>query len=217
MQTIANGQSAGKQVVFKDLPVNLNGFETKYKVTNDGRIYSEYLGDFLKTFYSRGGYVRVKLNYGDRSKKFMVHRLVAMAFIPNPDNKPVVDHINRNRTDNRVENLQWVTQQENTMLAVERGSKDTMLYRFTNSKTGEILEFSNRHKMLKHFGKFCLRYLRQIVTGVRTPMSGMFADYEVERIRLKPQRLSPSGEYTQASGSGEDLTATEVVKDCDIV
>lgn len=217
MQTIANGQSAGKQVVFKDLPVNLNGFETKYKVTNDGRIYSEYLGDFLKTFYSRGGYVRVKLNYGDRSKKFMVHRLVAMAFIPNPDNKPVVDHINRNRTDNRVENLQWVTQQENTMLAVERGSKDTMLYRFTNSKTGEILEFSNRHKMLKHFGKFCLRYLRQIVTGVRTPMSGMFADYEVERIPLKPQRLSPSGEYTQASGSGEDLTATEVVKDCDIV
>lgn len=217
MQTIANGQSAGKQVVFKDLPVNLNGFETKYKVTNDGRIYSEYLGDFLKTFYSRGGYVRVKLNYGDRSKKFMVHRLVAMAFIPNPDNKPVVDHINRNRTDNRVENLQWVTQQENTMLAVERGSKDTKLYRFTNIKTGEILEFSNRHKMLKHFGKFCLRYLRQIVTGVRTPMSGMFADYEVERIPLKPQRLSPSGEYTQASGSGEDLTATEVVKDCDIV
>lgn len=217
MQTIANGQSAGKQVVFKDLPVNLNGFETKYKVTNDGRIYSEYLGDFLKTFYSRGGYVRVKLNYGDRSKKFMVHRLVAMAFIPNPDNKPVVDHINRNRTDNRVENLQWVTQQENTMLAVERGSKDTMLYRFTNIKTGEILEFSNRHKMLKHFSKFCLRYLRQIVTGVRTPMRGMFADYEVERIPLKPQRLSPSGEYTQASGSGEDLTATEVVKDCDIV
>lgn len=103
MQTIANGQSAGKQVVFKELPVNLDGYESKYKITNDGRIYSEYLGDFLKPFYSRGGYVRVKLNYGNRSKKFMMHRLVAMAFIPNPDNKPVVDHINRNRADNRVE------------------------------------------------------------------------------------------------------------------
>lgn len=217
MQTIANGQSAGKQVVFKELPVNLDGYESKYKITNDGRIYSEYLGDFLKPFYSRGGYVRVKLNYGNRSKKFMMHRLVAMAFIPNPDNKPVVDHINRNRADNRVENLQWVTTQENCQLAVERGSKDSMLYRFTNTKTGEILEFINRHKMLKHFGKFCLRYLRQIATGVRTPMSGMFADYEIERIPLKPQRLSPSGEYTQVSGSGEDLNTVRAAKDRDIV
>ncbi len=217
MQTIANGQSAGKQVVFKELPVNLDGYESKYKITNDGRIYSEYLGDFLKPFYSRGGYVRVKLNYGNRSKKFMMHRLVAMAFIPNPDNKPVVDHINRNRADNRVENLQWVTTQENCQLAVERGSKDSMLYLFTNTKTGEILEFTNRHKMLKHFGKFCLRYLRQIATGVRTPMSGMFADYEIERIPLKPQRLSPSGEYTQVSGSGEDLNTVRAAKDRDIV
>ena len=217
MQTIGNGQSAGKQVAFKELPVNLNGFEKKYKITNDGRIYSDYLGDFIKPFYTKGGYVRVKLNYGDRSKKFMVHRLVAMAFIPNPDNKSIVDHINRNRADNRVENLQWVTTQENCKLAVERGSKDSMLYRFINVKTGEILEFSNRHKMLKHFGKFCLRYLRQIASGVRTPMSGMFADYVVERIPLKPQRLSPSGEYTQVGGSGEDLTATKVVEGCDIV
>lgn len=100
---------------------------------------------------------------------------------------------------------------------MERGSKDSMLYRFTNTKTGEILEFTNRHKMLKHFGKFCLRYLRQIATGVRTPMSGMFADYEIERIPLKPQRLSPSGEYTQVSGSGEDLNTVRAAKDRDIV
>lgn len=217
MQTIANGQSAGKQVVFKELPVDLDGYESKYKITNDGRIYSEYLGDYLKTFFSKGGYVRVKLNYGDRSKKFMMHRLVAMAFIPNPDNKPHVDHINRNRADNRVENLQWCTPTENAQYAVERGSRDSMKYVFTNTKTGEVLEFTNRHKILKYFGKFCLRYLRYLVANKKTPMSGMFADYTIERIPLKPQRLSPSGEYTQASGSGEDLTATEVVKDCDIV
>lgn len=208
MSTITNGQSAGKQVVFKDLPINLNGFEKKYKITNDGRVYSEYLGDFIKPFYSKGGYVRVKLNYGDRSKKFMMHRLVALAFIPNPDNKSYVDHINRNRADNRVENLQWVTPSENSQLAVERGSKDTMKYTFINKNTGEMMVFTNRHQMLKKFGKFCLRYLRQIVEGVRTPMSGMFADYDIIREPLKPQRLSPSGEYTQVSGSGENLTAS---------
>lgn len=207
MSTITNGQSAGKQVVFKELPLDLNGYESKYKITNDGRVYSEYLSDFIKPFYSKGGYVRVKLNYGDRSKKVMVHRLVALAFIPNPDNKPQVDHINRNRADNRVENLQWVTAKENAQLAVERGSKDSMKYTFIDKKTGEIMVFTNRHQMLKKFGKFCLRYLRQIVEGVRTPMSGMFADYDIIREPLKPQRLSPSGEYTQASGSGEDLNA----------
>lgn len=207
MFNMTNRQSASKQVVFKQLPLDLDGYESKYFITNDGRIYSEYLQDYLKTFYSKGGYVRVKLNYGDRSKKVMVHRLVAMAFIPNPDNKPHVDHIDRNRSNNCVENLQWVTPKENAQLAVERGSKDTMEYIFTNTKTGEILRFTNRHQMLRHFGKFCLRYLRQIVVGERKPMSGMFADYIVERKPLKLQRPSAAAEYTQASGNGEVPTA----------
>lgn len=211
MTTISDRQSAGKQVVFKELPLNLDGYESKYKITNDGRVYSEYLNDYLKTFFSKGGYVRVKLNYGDRSKKVMVHRLVALAFVNNPDpeHKIQVDHINRNRADNRAENLQWVTAKENSQLAVERGSKDTMQYTFINRKTGEQLVFTNRHQMLKKFGKFCLRYLRQIAEGVRTPMSGMFADYDIIRKPLKLQRLSPAGEYTQVSGNGEDLTASK--------
>ena len=207
MPNIANRQSASKQVEFKDLPIDLDGFENKYKITSDGRVYSEYLNDFLKPFFSRGGYVRVKLNYGDRSKKFMIHRLVAMAFIENKDNKPHVDHINCNRSDNRVENLQWCTPKENAEYAVERGGRDSMLYRFINIKTGEMLEFSNRHKLLKHFGKVCLRYVRQIADGTRKPATGMFADYEIERIPLKLQRPSLAREYTQVSGNGEDLTA----------
>lgn len=211
MTTISDRQSAGKQVVFKELPLDLDGYESKYKITNDGRVYSEYLNDYLKTFFSKGGYVRVKLNYGDRSKKVMVHRLVALAFVNNPDpeHKIQVDHINRNRADNRAENLQWVTAKENSQLAVERGSKDTMQYTFINRKTGEQLVFTNRHQMLKKFGKFCLRYLRQIAEGVRTPMSGIFADYDIIRKPLKLQRLSPAGEYTQVSGNGEDLTASK--------
>lgn len=203
MLNMTNRQSAGKQLEFKNLPIDLDGYESKYKITNDGRIYSEYLGDYLKPFYSKGGYVRVKLNYGDRSKKFMVHRLVALAFIDNPNNKPQVDHIDRDRTNNHVSNLQWVTAKENTNLAVERGSRDSMLYIFTNTSSGEILEFSNRHKMLKHFGKVCLRYLRQIASGDRAPMSGAWENWQIERVQLKPQRLSSAEEYTQVSGKGK--------------
>ena len=204
MFNMTDRQSAGKQVEFKNLPVDLNGFESKYTITSDGKIYSTYLNDFIKPFHSKGGYVRVKLNYGDRSKKYMVHRLVAMAFLPNPENKPQVDHVDRDRTNNNVENLQWVSAKENSILAVERGSKDTMLYIFTNEITGEILKFSNRHKMLKHFGKVCLRYLRQIADGTRKPMSGAWENWQIERIPLKLQRLSPAGEYIQVDGNGKN-------------
>lgn len=215
MLKITNRQSASKQTIFKQLPLDLNGFESKYMVTNDGRVFSTYLNDFLKPFYSKGGYVRVKLNYGDRSKKFMIHRLVAMAFINNPDNKSCVDHIDRNRSNNNVENLQWVTSKENAELAVERGSKDTVDYVFTNVKTGEIMHFTNRHLLIKKFGKICMRYVRQIAEGVRTPMSGMFADYTIERKSLKLQRPSLAREYTQVSGNGGNLTAK--VKGFDMV
>jgi hypothetical protein len=215
MLIMTNRQSAGKQVKFKKLPIDLNGYEDKYYITSDGQVFSEYLNDYLKPFYSKGGYVRVKLNFGDRSKKFMMHRLVAQAFIENPDNKPHVDHIDCNRSNNNVENLQWVTPKENAEYAVLRGGRDSVKYVFTNIKTGEVLEFTNRHKILKHFGKVCLRYLRQIASGERKPMSGMYVDYIVERISLKPQRLSSAEEYTQASGKGENPTVDN--RDFDIV
>ena len=61
MFNMTDRQSAAKQVIFKQLPLDLNGFEKKYFVTNDGRIYSEYLQDYLKTFYSKGGKSKIKL------------------------------------------------------------------------------------------------------------------------------------------------------------
>ena len=72
----------------------------------DGRVYSLDGNERCQQDY---GYMRVMV----KKKTYAVHRLVAETFIPNPDNKPVVDHINKDRRDNRVENLRWVTSQEN--------------------------------------------------------------------------------------------------------
>ena len=85
-----------------------------YLIYPDGRIWSNYRkGGFLKHAVHWKGYHQVDLRRDGKRKMFSVHRLVAIHYIPNPDNKPEVDHINRIRHDNRLENLRWVTSLEN--------------------------------------------------------------------------------------------------------
>ena len=67
----------------------------------------------LKPYKEKIGYMRLSLSENGKSKKFYVHRLLATAFIPNPENKKCVDHINGVKDDNRLENLRWLTHKEN--------------------------------------------------------------------------------------------------------
>lgn len=86
----------------------------EYKVSNLGRIYSTISGRLITLHVSkRNGYIGFPL--GDRSKRksYRIHRLIAQAFIPNPENKKDVNHKNKNKLDNRVENLEWMTPLEN--------------------------------------------------------------------------------------------------------
>lgn len=86
-----------------------------YMVSNMGRVKSLCYGKekIMKLCTGKGGYLTVTLIKDKKINTNRVHRIVAEAFIPNPENKPCVDHINTYRTDNRVENLRWVTHKEN--------------------------------------------------------------------------------------------------------
>ena len=89
------------------------GFEGLYEVSNKGRVRSLFKGKNRILSMFAGTYYNVNLNKRGVHSRSDVHRLVAKAFIPNPDNLPEVNHKNEDKLDNRVENLEWVTHKYN--------------------------------------------------------------------------------------------------------
>lgn len=101
------------------------GFEGLYEVSSLGRVrslarmvaccngYRKVTPKIKSTFINKKGYLRVQLFKDTKKKNVRVHRAVAMAFIPNPENKEEVNHKNFDKTDNSIQNLEWVTSDEN--------------------------------------------------------------------------------------------------------
>ncbi len=95
---------------WRDIP----GYEGRYQASNLGRIRSKERG-LLSPFLSRGGYLIATILRDGKRYGTGAHRLVATAFIPNPENKPQINHKNGDKLDNRPENLEWVTCSENQL------------------------------------------------------------------------------------------------------
>lgn len=98
------------------------GYE-KYFVSDKGRVKSLKRGGerILKPQFNKKGYLIVNLSKNGKVRGFLVHRLVAEAFVPNPKNLPEVDHLNDNPADCRADNLEWVTHSENIRRKFWRG------------------------------------------------------------------------------------------------
>lgn len=109
-----------KEVIWKDIP----GYEGYYEASTEGEIRSvdRYVNNRNSFVASRimhlnmgpSGYLQVSLSKDGKAKVYKVHRIIAETYIPNPEKKPCIDHINTLRTDNRVCNLRWVTLKENS-------------------------------------------------------------------------------------------------------
>lgn len=99
------------------------GYEALYEISSAGRVRRTD-GRILKPWRTRNGYIHATLCRDKAKKHVLIHRLVATAFIEKPQGKDVVNHKNCNPSDNRVENLEWVTQSENVKYAYDLGRAD---------------------------------------------------------------------------------------------
>ena len=100
-----------------------------YSVTKDGRIYSHISNRFLKEYNHNHGYLSTAFHKDGKSHSKLIHRVVAEAYLPNPDNLPTVNHKDGDKTNNNVSNLEWCSYADNNLHAIENGLRgDTRKY-----------------------------------------------------------------------------------------
>ena len=107
--------------MYKEIPNYPN-----YIIYDNGRVQNQKSGRFLQPQFYGNGYLRVGLSSNGEQKMFLIHRLVAEAFLPNPDNLPIVNHKDGNPSNNNASNLEWCSQKYNSNYETEttrRGPK----------------------------------------------------------------------------------------------
>jgi len=119
----------------------INGYENLYKMNKNGDVYSCGKSKLKKHQCTDDGYLYIHLHGNGIRKKHRIHRLIALQYIPNPDNLPEVDHIDRNTKNNNIDNLRWV----------DRITNRRNQYRYEENQKPVVIEY--KKEVLKEYKK----------------------------------------------------------------
>ena len=200
-----NGQSAAKQILVKPI----KGWEDLYTISSDGKVFSIRSNKYLKPRLSMDGYERVALCRGNYRREYRIHRLVAEAFLENPDNLPQVNHKDFNTRNNYLENLEWCTNKENTEYSIRNNRKGfgnqildrevyggtfkaCKAYTFTNVFNNKSFTIIGIKSVLSQFGCSKKTFLANVVKYCNTGAyvkQGLFKGLRIDSEYLKVQRL----------------------------
>ena len=156
-----------KQDKLNEVWEDIEGYNGKYQISNLGKVKNTETGRLMTVYINNNGYQRTSFNYKGKIKHYYIHRLIAKAFIPNPENKPHINHINTIRDDNRIENLEWVTRKENSNNPLTRKHLSEAIKNKTKiskavlviSDTKEIIGYYKSASILakeKNVGRSCI-------------------------------------------------------------
>lgn len=184
----------------KEIWKDVNGYEGYYKVSNFGNVksleriiinhgnfknkFSKYKEKILKPFQNKKGYLSVHLTKNCKGKTFLVHRLVAEAFIPNINRLPLINHKNEITSDNRAENLEWCTNKYNVNYGSWR--KNQSLAHTNNKKVSKkIFQLDLKENIINVFPSIAeanrqthISHIGSVANGKRNQAGGFYWKFE---------------------------------------
>lgn len=211
-----------KEIVgFENYTVNDSG-------NNEKTIFNKIIHKFKKPQRYKNGYLYVSLYNNGENKIFLLHRLIAEAFIPNIDNKPCIDHINTIKDDNRVQNLRWCTPQENMLNPITRKrlsdgrkgikfSEDTKqkMSEIGKAKTGKLNNFYG-HKHTEEFKKKSSERMKETLKNQSVKEALIEASKKAHRKSFKQcdQIDRVTGEVIKTWNDYDEFTASDFNRKC---
>ena len=158
----------------------INGYEGIYEINHLGEVRRVDTGNILKGYIGADGYRRVGLTVSGKSKPFLLHRLIATAFIPNPNNYPCVNHKDEIKSNNSIDNLEWCTYKYNlnfgTRNARANQSRKKPILQF--SKSGEFIREWDSVTDLKNITGMDITHVSSCCRGTRKTANGYRWQYK---------------------------------------
>lgn len=148
-------------------PIIINNEETNFYIYDDGRVFNKKTNTFLKGKINYG-YRVYDIRYNHKKYNFKAHRLVALAFIPNPNNLPVVHHKDNNRLNNKIENLEWVSYSDNNRFRQKPKQSKVQDVRNKSYKDEKWLEYEDTNYMISNYGRCLNTITNKILKGKKT-------------------------------------------------